>query len=64
MSFPGNPSAALALLFNELPFNSIKRSLGLAAQGRINIAPAPGNKVALAGKICLGQKLVWAGCYG
>lgn len=64
MSFPGNPAAALALLLNELPFNSIKLLLDLTAQGRINIAPAPGNKVALAGKIRLGEKLVWPGCYG
>lgn len=64
MSFSGNPTAALALLLNEVPFNSIKRSLHLMAQGRINIAPTLGNKVALAEKICLGEKLVWPGCYG
>lgn len=63
-SFPGNLTAALASVLNELPFNSLKPSLGLAAQGRINIAPTPGNKAALAEKIFLGGKLVWTGCYG
>lgn len=52
-----------APVLNELPFNSIKCSLGLAAWGRINIASATGNKVALAEKICLWGKLVWNRCY-
>lgn len=63
MSFPENLTAILASVLNELPFNSVKYSLGLAAQGRINIASTTGNKVALAKKICLGKigldQLLW-----